>query len=811
MSSDPSSEIAVEKLNEAEAADEHGRLTAAIREADVHYHQEDAPTISDADYDALRNRLNAIEARFPDLTSEASVAVGAAPSSKFAKVRHVVPMLSLDNAFKDADVAEFIDRARRFLRHDGPLAFTAEPKIDGLSLSLRYEAGQLVTAATRGDGYEGENVTANARVIADIPEALPAGVPDIVEIRGECYMAHADFEAINVRAAAAGARLFANPRNAAAGSLRQLDPSITAARPLKFFAYAWGEMSDMPSKTQMGMVEAFKDWGLPTNPRMVLCNGADEALAFYHGIEEERASLGYDIDGVVYKVNDLALQARLGFVSRSPRWAIAHKFAAERAFTILNGIDIQVGRTGALTPVAKLEPVTVGGVVVSNATLHNEDFIKGIGSNGLPIAGRSVDGEGRPLDIRIGDTVVVLRAGDVIPRVDDVVLDKRPAGAVPFEFPTVCPVCGSHAVREEGESVRRCTGGLICAAQAVERIRHFVSRLAFDIEGLGDELVQLFFEEGVIRNPADIFNLHELRDAAREALLKHRIRQSEARRQGVEAPTKAIDDDKRSFEGLEKLIRAIDERRSIPLDRFIYALGIRNIGESTSKALAKRYVSIDRFRQAVTEAAAARPGATWLELTEIDGIGPGSRDKLLKIELPPTIETLPELDARTAIGQARLSSKALQSLLAAYGDAPSALAKIAEAKKGVPGEAFGELAGLSDVGQVAATDLIDFFAEPHNIDVVDALTREVQVADVAAPRGGGTLDGQIVVFTGTLEKTTRNEAKAIAERLGAKVSSSVSSKTSFVVAGSEAGSKLADATRLGVKVLSEDEWLALIA
>ncbi|HWJ74996.1 MAG TPA: NAD-dependent DNA ligase LigA [Kaistia sp.] len=803
--------IAIEALSEAEAAVEHGRLTAAIREADVHYHQEDAPTISDADYDALRNRLNAIEARFPDLTSEASVAVGAAPSSKFAKVRHVVPMLSLDNAFKDADVAEFIDRARRFLRHDGPLAFTAEPKIDGLSLSLRYEGGQLVTAATRGDGYEGENVTANARVIADIPEALPAGVPQVVEIRGECYMAHADFEAINVRAAAAGARLFANPRNAAAGSLRQLDPAITAARPLKFFAYAWGEMSDMPSKTQMGMVEAFKDWGLPTNPRMVLCNGADEALAFYHGIEEERASLGYDIDGVVYKVNDLALQARLGFVSRSPRWAIAHKFAAERAFTILNGIDIQVGRTGALTPVAKLEPVTVGGVVVSNATLHNEDFIKGIGSNGLPIAGRSVDGDGRPLDIRIGDTVVVLRAGDVIPRVDDVVLDKRPEGAVPFEFPTVCPVCGSHAVREEGESVRRCTGGLICAAQAVERIRHFVSRLAFDIEGLGDELVQLFFEEGVIRNPADIFKLHERREAAREALLKHRIRQSEARRQGAEAPSKAIDDDKRSFEGLEKLIRAVDERRSIPLDRFIYALGIRNIGESTSKALAKRFVSIDRFRQAVIEAAAARPGAAWLELTEIDGIGPGSRDKLLKIELPPTIEALPELDARTAIGQARLSSKALQSLLAAYGDARSALAKIAEAKKGVPGEAFGELAGLSDVGQVAATDLIDFFAEPHNIDVVDALMREVQVVDVAAPRGGGTLDGQIVVFTGTLEKTTRNEAKAIAERLGAKVSSSVSSKTSFVVAGSEAGSKLADATRLGVKVLSEDEWLALIS
>ena len=803
--------IAVDALSEAEAADEHARLSEAIRAADVHYHHDDAPEITDADYDALRRRLNAIEARFPGLSSEASVAVGAAPSSKFAKVRHVVPMLSLDNAFTDADVAEFIERARRFLRHDGPLAFTAEPKIDGLSLSLRYVGGRLETAATRGDGYEGENVTANARTIADIPEALPDGVPEVVEIRGECYMAHADFEAINQRAAAEGARLFANPRNAAAGSLRQLDPKMTAARPLRFFAYAWGEMSAMPAKTQMGMVEAFASWGLPTNSRMVLCDSAEAALAFYHGIEEERARLGYDIDGVVYKVNDLALQERLGFVSRSPRWAIAHKFAAERAFTVLNDIDIQVGRTGALTPVAKLEPVTVGGVVVSNATLHNEDFIKGIGSDGLPVEGRSLDGDERPLDIRIGDTVVVLRAGDVIPRVEDVVAEKRPATAVPYVFPTRCPACGSHAVREEGEAVRRCTGGLICPAQAVERIRHFVSRLAFDIEGLGDENVQLFFDAGILRNPVDIFHLDEKRAAAQAALLEQRNRQQEERRQRDGSLAKEKKGaDKRSYEGLEKLFRAIDERRTIPLDRFIYALGIRNVGEATAKALAKRYVGIDAFRDAVERAAEGLPGDAWQTLTEIRAVGGGTRDRLIEAVAGMTAEGLTELDAEAALGRARLTRPARESLVAHFGSPLAVVAAAIEAATGRPGDGFMELGSLGDVGEVAATSLADFFAEPHNETVVDGLLDAISVADVEPPRGGGMLAGKIVVFTGNLEKMTRNEAKATAERMGAKVSGSVSSKTDFVVAGPGAGSKLADATRLGVKVLTEDEWLALI-
>jgi DNA ligase (NAD+) len=816
MSTDPSDPAAIEGLSEAEAAAEHARLTAEIREADIHYHQEDAPLITDAAYDAMRRRLNAIEARFPALSSEASVAVGAAPSSKFAKVRHVVPMLSLDNAFADSDVAEFIERARRFLRHEGPLAFTAEPKIDGLSLSLRYENGRLVTAATRGDGFEGENVTANARTIGDIPKALPDGVPEIVEIRGECYMAHEDFRAINARVAAEGGRLFANPRNAAAGSLRQLDPEITRARPLRFFAYAWGEMSAMPAATQMGMVEVFKDWGLPVNPRMVLCEGVDEALAFYHGIEAERAGLGYDIDGVVYKVNDLALQNRLGFVSRSPRWAIAHKFPAERAFTILNDIDIQVGRTGALTPVAKLEPVTVGGVVVSNASLHNEDYIKGFDANGAPLA-RGIDAEGAPVegavDIRIGDTLVIQRAGDVIPQVVGVRLDKRPADAVPYAFPTRCPACGSHAVREEGEAVRRCTGGLICPAQAVERIRHFVSRLAFDIEGLGDENVQLFFEAGILKSPVDIFRLKDHREAAQAALTEQRIRQQEERRalQGaVEAKAKKGKQADRSFEGLEKLFRAIDDRRTIPLDRFIYALGIRNVGEATAKALAKRYVGIEAFREAVQRAVEGLPGETWQALTEIPRVGPGSRDRLVAVASEAKEGTLFDLDAETALNRAGLNKPARDNLLAHFGSVAGVLDAARRAAGERPGEGFQELAGLGDVGEVAATSIADFFAEPHNEAVVAGLLREVSVSDVEPVRGGGALSGKIVVFTGNLEKMTRNEAKATAERLGAKVSGSVSAKTDLVVAGPGAGSKLTEATRLGVKVISEDDWLALI-
>ncbi|BCP54416.1 DNA ligase [Kaistia sp. 32K] len=710
MPSDLLREIPVETLKADEAAAEHQRLSAEIAENDLRYHQDDAPTISDADYDALRRRLVAIEGRFPDLISAASVSVGAAPSAKFAKVPHVVPMLSLDNAFDDQDVVDFIDRARRFLKIDGAIPFTAEPKIDGLSLSLRYEGGRLVTAATRGDGFEGENVTVNARTIGDIPQTLPAGVPEIVEIRGECYMAHADFEALNARmAAAGGGKTFANPRNAAAGSLRQLDPKITASRPLRFFAYAWGEMSALPAETQMGMVEAFASWGLPTNPRMILCQTVEEALAFYHALETDRAGLGYDIDGVVYKVNSLALQNRLGFVSRSPRWAVAHKFAAEQAVTVLNGIDIQVGRTGALTPVAKLEPITVGGVVVSNATLHNEDYIKGIGGDGLPIR----DG----VDIRVGDTVVVQRAGDVIPQIVSVMLDRRPENSVRYEFPTICPVCGSHAVREEDEAVRRCTGGLICAAQAVERIRHFVSRNAFDIEGLGEKQVQAFHEWGLIKEPADIFTL-EARDAGQLQRLKNRDGFGET--------------------SARNLFAAINERRTIALNRFIYALGIRHVGETNAKRFARHFGTVEAFRD--TGLAARPPG--------------------------------PEL------------------------------------LKG--NDAWVELVGIEGIGAVVAEAVVDFFDEPHNRDAFARLLEEVTPQPLEAAKTDSPVAGKTVVFTGTLVRMTRDEAKAMAERLGAKVAGSVSKKTDLLVAGPGAGSKLKSAAENGVEVIDEDGWFTLV-
>ncbi|MCX5516955.1 NAD-dependent DNA ligase LigA [Kaistia defluvii] len=712
MPSDSLRDIPVETLKPDQAFEEHARLSTEIAENDIRYHQEDAPTISDADYDALRRRLIAIEGRFPELISAASTSVGAAPSAKFAKVPHVVPMLSLDNAFDDQDVIDFIDRARRFLKIDATdaIPFTAEPKIDGLSLSLRYEGGKLVTAATRGDGFEGENVTANARTIADIPNRLPAGVPEIVEIRGECYMAHADFQALNARmAAAGGGKTFANPRNAAAGSLRQLDSKITASRPLRFFAYAWGEMSAMPAETQMGMVEAFAAWGLPTNPRMTLCTSFEQALAFYHGLEMDRAGLGYDIDGVVYKVNALALQNRLGFVSRSPRWAIAHKFAAEQAVTVLNGIDIQVGRTGALTPVAKLEPITVGGVVVANATLHNEDYIKGIGGDGLPIR----DG----VDIRVGDTVVIQRAGDVIPQIVSVVLEKRPADAVPYQFPTVCPVCGSHAVREEDEAVRRCTGGLICAAQAVERIRHFVSRNAFDIEGLGEKQVQAFYEWGLIKEPADIFTL-EARDAGQLQRLKNRDGYGET--------------------SARNLFAAINERRSIALNRFIFALGIRHVGETNAKRFARHFGTVEAFRDT---ALAARP--------------PG-----------------PDL------------------------------------LKG--NDAWVEMIGIEGVGSVVAEAVVDFFDEPHNRDAFARLLEQVTPQPLEAARTDSPVAGKTVVFTGTLVRMTREEAKAMAERLGAKVAGSVSKKTDLLVAGPGAGSKLKSAAENGVEVIDEDGWFSLV-
>ena len=725
-----------EALTESEAAAELARLAAEITEHDRRYHREDAPTISDAEYDALRARNLAIETRFPGLVREDSPSrrVGAEVAEKFAKVRHAVPMLSLANAFNEADVEEFVERLRRFLRLDAsiPVRITAEPKIDGLSLSLRYEAGRLVTAATRGDGFVGENVTANARTVSDIPQRLKGSPPAVLEVRGEAYMRHADFAELNRRNAEAGRQTFANPRNGAAGSLRQLDPAITASRPLHFFAYAWGEVSEMPADTQSGMVAAFAGYGFKTNPLM---SGADDVatlLAHYRAIEAQRATLGYDIDGVVYKVDELVLQERLGFVSRSPRWAIAHKFSAEKATTVLAGIDIQVGRTGSLTPVARLRPVTVGGVVVVNATLHNEDYIRGIGNSGQPIR------EGR--DIRVGDTVLIQRAGDVIPQILDVDLAKRPVEAEPFRFPDRCPACGSHAVREEGEVARRCTGGLICPAQAVERLRHFVSRGAFDIEGLGEKYAQLLFDEGLVRTPADIFTLRERIDDLKRAVRKQREAQALLREEKTGTKRKnSLAEDKRTFKEVDNLLAAIEDRREVPFARLLYALGIRHIGDTNAKRLARHYREFAAFQAAATQAA------------------------------------MPE----------------------------------AEAPKG--NDAWRELNEINGIGAVVAAAIVEFFAEAHNREVVDALLRQVKplaeetVGGIASPVAGKT-----VVFTGSLERMSRDEAKAMAEKLGAKVSGSVSSKTDLVVAGPGAGSKLKSAATLGIEVIDEGGWFRRI-
>lgn len=688
----------------AEALALHEQIGAELAEHDRRYYQDDAPTISDAEYDALRQRYNALEAEYPTLkTAEsASEKVGAAPSSKFGKITHAVPMLSLSNAFAEADVADFVGRIRRFLdwSESKPIRFTAEPKIDGLSCSIRYESGVLVSAATRGDGYTGEDVTANVKTIASIPKRLSGSdVPEIAEIRGEIYLGHANFAAINARQAEKGERLFANPRNAAAGSLRQLDVKITAARPLKFFAYTWGEMSARPSETQSGMVAAFDRWGLPTNPLTVLVEDVAGLMAHYRLIEGQRATLGYDIDGVVYKVDDLALQARLGFVARSPRWAIAHKFAAERATTILEDIDIQVGRTGSHTPVAKLKPVTVGGVVVSNATLHNQDEIT-------------------RKDIRIGDTVVIQRAGDVIPQVVEVVLDKRPADAAVFAFPHVCRCpLGTALVREEtaaGEAgaVARCTGEFACPFQRIEHLRHFVSRRAFDIEGLGEKQIAFFFEKGLIKEPADIFTLEE-RDAG--------------------ALTKIANFEGFGATSVTNLFAAINARRQIGLDRIIYSLGVRHVGETTARVLGRAYGSWSAFH-----------------------------DACIKI---------------------------------ATGD----------------GEAAAEMDALDSIGEAVVEALGRFFSEPHNLAMVEHLSSQVTVLDAEKPKADTAVAGKTVVFTGSLEKMTRDEAKAMAERLGAKVAGSVSKKTDLVVAGPGAGSKLAKAAELGIKTLTEDEWLALVS
>jgi DNA ligase (NAD+) len=596
-----------EKLTPAQAADEHARLMAEINEHNRYYYQEDAPVVSDAEYDALLRRLQDIEAQFPVLVTPESPSqkVGAPPTSGFAKVRHAVPMLSLANAFDDDDVTEFVARVRRFLNppEDEPVVLVAEPKIDGLSVSLRYEHQAFVRGATRGDGTEGEDITANLRTIADVPDKLPAGAPDTVEVRGEVYMPKSEFAALNARQEAAGDKVFANPRNAAAGSLRQLDPTITASRTLRMFAYAWGEISTEPVGTHWSFLENLKAWGFQVNPLIQRCDGVDTALAAYQMIGEARPTLDYDIDGVVYKVDRLDWQARLGFVSRAPRWAIAHKFPAEQAITVLRDIDIQVGRTGALTPVARLEPVTVGGVVVSNATLHNEDEIA-------------------RKDVRVGDTVVVQRAGDVIPQVVEVVLDKRPKKAKPYAFPDHCPVCNSEAVRDEGEAVRRCTGGLICPAQAVERLKHFVSRDAFDIEGLGAKHIVAFWDDGLIKEPADIFGLTSQMLADREGW---------------------------GEQSAANLIAAIAERRGIALDRFIYALGIRQVGQATARLLARSYLTLEAWRAAM--AAAQDPDSdAYQELIAIDGIGAAvAADILSFLHEPHNQRVLDDLDAALEI------------------------------------------------------------------------------------------------------------------------------------------------------------------
>jgi DNA ligase (NAD+) len=706
--------IDIDKLTKAQAKVELMRLALEIEAHNERYYQQDAPTVSDAEYDLLRRRVEAIEAKFPELVTAESPSqkVGAAPSGRFAKVQHAVPMLSLGNAFSDEDVTDFVDRVRRFLKlgADENPAIVAEPKIDGLSLSLRYEDGELVSAATRGDGFTGEDVTANVRTIKDVPHTLKGRkIPSVCEVRGEVYMLKQDFLALNKKQAEADDTVFANPRNSAAGSLRQKDVSITASRPLKFFAYAWGEMNERPSDTQHGMLAWMDKAGFVVNPLIELCKSVDDVLAFYRRIGEQRASLGYDIDGVVYKIDRLDWQERLGFVSRSPRWAIAHKFAAEQATTVLEKIDIQVGRTGALTPVARLTAVTVGGVVVQNATLHNEDYIKGIGNDGQPIR----DG----VDIREGDTVVVQRAGDVIPQIVSVVLDKRPKGAKPYQFPQVCPACGSHAVREEDEAVRRCTGALICPAQAVERLRHFVSRLAFDIEGLGEKQVQQFYHDGIIMSPVDIFTLQK-RDAR--------------------ANKKLIEQEGYGETSVRNLFAAIDVRRRIEQHRLIFALGIRHIGEGNAKLLARHYGTVEAFRAAMLEAA-----------------------------------------------------KGLH-------------------EDGNSSEAYQDLNDIAGIGDIVADAVVEFFAEPRNVKAFDELLREIEVLPAEKPRRSSPVSGKTVVFTGSLTKFTRDEAKAVAERLGAKVAGSVSKKTDYVVAGEDAGSKLTKARELGVAVLSEDEWLQLI-
>lgn len=709
-------------LSRQQAADEIASLSQRIARADEDYHAKDAPTISDADYDAMKRRLQALERAFPALTKADSptARVGAAPAAGFGKITHAQRMMSLENGFSEGDVRDFVSRIRAFLNlgPDQPLRFTAEPKIDGLSLSLRYQDGQLQQAATRGDGTIGENVTANARTIADIPQQLHDAPPGVIELRGEVYMTHDDFALLNQ---SGSGRVFANPRNAAAGSLRQLDPAVTASRPLRFFAYGWGELSAPLAPTQMEAVRRLADMGFQTNPLMRLCDDAETMIATWEAIEQQRATLGYDIDGVVYKVDDLSYQARLGFRSTTPRWALAHKFPAETAWTRLRHIQIQVGRTGALSPVARLEPVTVGGVVVSNATLHNEDYIAGRDSSGAPIR------EGR--DIREGDWVRIFRAGDVIPKIADVDLSRRPDTSRPYAFPQSCPECGSDAIREPGDSVRRCMGGLICPAQAVEKLKHFVSRAAFDIEGLGARQIEMFFADELlpIREPAEIFTLAS-RDRANIPKLKNREGFGER--------------------SVGKLFAAIEEKRHIPLKRFIFALGIRHVGEVAAALLARHFGSWDALIGAVDSAVRE-----------------------------PAFAAPDEKARREAMAQSPIWS---------------------------------ELTGIDGIGAVLVQSLLTTLTQEAERAGIDRLVRHLTILPDEAPQTAQTeLTGKTLVFTGTLERMTRAEAKARAEAMGARVAGSVSAKTDLVVAGPGAGSKGKKAAELGIKLIDEDEWLRI--
>lgn len=766
----------VDKLTQKEAAAELERLAGEIARHDKLYHEKDAPLISDAEYDRLRVRNSAIEARFPELVREdsPSTRVGGAPAEKFGKVRHAVPMLSLDNAFDADDAKSFVQRVQRFLNLSAPPAITAEPKIDGLSASLRYENGKFVQGATRGDGREGEDVTANLRTIADIPHVIK-GAPAVLEVRGEVYMEKAAFANMNAALEKDGKQTYVNPRNSAAGALRQLDPKITASRPLRFFVHGWGELSEPLAETQYEAMQVLAKLGFPL-AGIKRAKSADGLLEVYESILAGRQKLPYEIDGVVYKVDDLALQQRLGFVSRSPRWAIAHKFAAEQQETILEDIDIQVGRTGAMTPVGRLKPVFVGGVTVTNVTLHNPDYIAGVGSDGGPIRGGK--------DLRIGDTVVIQRAGDVIPQIVDVKDDAAHKRRKRYQFPDICPCPLKTPVSAEEGSVRRCSGEFACPYQRIEHLRHFVARRAMDIDGFGIKQIEEFFELGWVKEPADIFRLER-----HDATLREREGYGE--------------------KSVAKLLEAIEARREVELSRFIYALGIRDIGETTAGVLARRYESWGAFRDAVDRAVEAAPGEAYESLELVEGLGEGARGHLMAAAPELKAGSGDLFDGGEPPKVKGVSAKAWEGLVAQFGSLPEALAAIKKAAKQMPGEDYLELARTDGVGPVAAGHLAKFFAEKHNRAALERLLKEVTPKDEPRAATSSKVSGLTIVFTGTLEKMTRDEAKARAVALGAKVSGSVSKKTDLVVAGPGAGSKLAEAEKHGVKVIDEDAWIKL--